>query len=45
MTTGNAGGLQVEVDGQPVASLGGPGQVVRNIQLDPQKLRDRASVN
>lgn len=45
LTTGNAGGLQVEVDGQPVASLGGPGQVVRNIQLDPQKLRDRASVN
>jgi cytoskeleton protein RodZ len=45
LTTGNAGGLQVEVDGQPVASLGGPGQVVRNIQLDPQKLRDRAAVN
>jgi cytoskeleton protein RodZ len=39
LTTGNAGGLQVEVDGTPVASLGGPGQVVRNIALDPQKLR------
>ena len=39
LTTGNAGGLQVEVDGQPVAALGGPGQVVRNIALDPQKLR------
>jgi cytoskeleton protein RodZ len=45
LTTGNAGGLQVEVDGQPVASLGGPGQVVRNIQLDPQKLRDRTVAN
>ncbi|MGK9165865.1 DUF4115 domain-containing protein [Inquilinus limosus] len=39
LTTGNAGGLQIEVDGQPVAPLGGPGQVVRNIALDPQKLR------
>lgn len=45
LTTGNAGGLQVEVDGQPVASLGGPGQVVRNIQLDPQKLREKAAAN
>ncbi|MGK9233122.1 DUF4115 domain-containing protein [Inquilinus limosus] len=41
LTTGNAGGLQIEVDGQPVAALGGPGQVVRNVALDPQKLRDR----
>jgi len=39
LTTGNAGGLQIEVDGQAVAALGGPGQVVRNIALDPQKLR------
>lgn len=39
LTTGNAGGLQIEVDGTPVAALGGPGQVVRNIALDPQKLR------
>lgn len=45
LTTGNAGGLQVEVDGQPVASLGGPGQVVRNIQLDVQKLREKAAAN
>lgn len=45
LTTGNAGGLQVEVDGQPVASLGGPGQVVRNIALDPQKLRERTTTN
>jgi cytoskeleton protein RodZ len=39
LTTGNAGGLQIEVDGQPGQSLGAPGQVVRNIVLDAQKLR------
>jgi cytoskeleton protein RodZ len=39
LTTGNAGGLQIEVDGQPAAALGAPGQVVRNIVLDAQKLR------
>jgi len=45
LTTGNAGGLQIEVDGQSVGALGGPGQVVRNIALDPQKLRDRPAAS
>jgi cytoskeleton protein RodZ len=45
LTTGNAGGLQIEVDGQSVGTLGGPGQVVRNIALDPQKLRDRPAAS
>ncbi|MGO4847820.1 DUF4115 domain-containing protein, partial [Inquilinus sp. 2KB_12] len=39
LTTGNAGGLQIEVDGQPATALGAPGQVVRNVALDAQKLR------
>lgn len=37
--TGNAGGLEVIVDGTPVAPLGTPGQVVRQVSLDPDRLR------
>jgi cytoskeleton protein RodZ len=39
MMTGNAGGLEVLVDGQTVPALGGLGAVKRNISLDPDKLR------
>ncbi|RAI59155.1 DUF4115 domain-containing protein [Roseicella frigidaeris] len=39
LTTGNAGGLEVLVDGQPVAGLG-PGQTVRrDLLLDPERLK------
>ena len=38
LATGNAGALQILVDGNPAPSLGGYGEVVRNIQLDPEKL-------
>jgi len=37
--TGNAGGLQVMVDGEPVPSLGPPGQVRRDVKLDPDLLK------
>ena len=37
MRAGNAGGLDVTVDGKPAASLG-PTGAVRNIALDPQSL-------
>jgi len=38
MRTGNAGGLEVTVDGNPAPSLGGFGILRRSVQLDPQKL-------
>ena len=38
MVTGNAGGLQVQVDDAPAPSLGPLGVVIRNIALDPDRL-------
>lgn len=37
--TGNAGGLQVYIDGDPAGTLGGDGEVKRNIALSPDALR------
>ena len=37
--TGNAGGLKVMVDGEPVPALGPPGQVRRDVILDPDLLK------
>ncbi|RDD60987.1 RodZ domain-containing protein [Ferruginivarius sediminum] len=37
--TGNAGGLEVMVDGDRIAALGGTGEVRRNILLEPEQLR------
>ncbi|MEO1225275.1 MAG: RodZ domain-containing protein [Pseudomonadota bacterium] len=42
--TGNAGGLEVLVDGQAVPALGQPGEVIRNISLDPDLLRNGRAV-
>jgi cytoskeleton protein RodZ len=36
--TGNAGGLEISVDGRPVPSVGPSGSVRRNIPLDADKL-------
>ncbi len=38
MTTGNAGGISVKVDGQPAPPLGVSAQVRRNIPLSPEAL-------
>lgn len=39
LMTGNAGGLDILVDGETVPSLGGPGQVRRNVALDAERLK------
>lgn len=41
MTTGNAGGIDLVVDGQTLRTLGPIGVVKRNIALDPEKLRSK----
>ena len=38
LISGNAGGLDVIVDGKSVQALGRPGTVVRNVSLDPARL-------
>ncbi|HEY4173075.1 MAG TPA: DUF4115 domain-containing protein, partial [Rhodopila sp.] len=40
LTTGNAGGTDIEVDGAPTPSLGGSGAVRRDIPLDPDQIKD-----
>lgn len=39
LMTGNAGGLEILVDGEAVPSLGAIGQVRRNVALDAEKLK------
>jgi cytoskeletal protein RodZ len=38
LKTGNAGGLELRVDGQLIDPLGEPGMVVKNVPLDPTAL-------
>jgi cytoskeleton protein RodZ len=40
LTTGNAGGTEVVVDGVAIASLGGAGAVRRDLVLDPDQVKD-----
>lgn len=40
MTTGNAGGIEILLDGKKLKSLGSVGLVRRDVPLDPAKLRD-----
>jgi cytoskeleton protein RodZ len=40
LTTGNAGGTDVLVDGASTPSLGGPGAVRRDMPLDPDQIKD-----
>jgi cytoskeleton protein RodZ len=42
LTTGNAGGIELVVDGQPTQSLGQVGTVKRNLSLDPSRLKSGA---
>ena len=41
LTTGNAGGTEVLVDGQLTAALGNDGVVRRDLPLDPDAIRGR----
>lgn len=40
MTLGNAGGLQIIIDGQALPFLGKTGQVIRKVYLDSEKLKE-----
>ncbi|MDF2764849.1 MAG: hypothetical protein K0S81_1843, partial [Rhodospirillales bacterium] len=42
--TGNAGGLDIVLDGRPLPSLGPVGAVRRGISLDPEALRGGQAV-
>lgn len=44
MRAGNAGGLDIVVDGKPAPSLGSMGSV-RNVALDPQSLEAEGGVH
>ena len=39
LTTGNAGGTEIDVDGTPVPGLGASGMVRRNLPLEPELLK------
>ena len=43
LVTGNAGALEVLVDGRSLGTLGNLGQVRRNVPLDPEKLLNGAA--
>jgi cytoskeleton protein RodZ len=45
MTTGNAGGIVIELEGKPLQSLGSLGVVKRGIKLDPPALADGSAFN
>lgn len=44
LTTGNAGGLIILVDGRAIAPLGQPGAVRRDVALDPARLKARTAL-
>lgn len=45
MMTGNAGGLEITVDGEPIPPVGPVGEVRRDISLDAERLLAIASAN
>jgi cytoskeleton protein RodZ len=45
LRTGNAGALQLSVDGKPVPSIGGIGTMRRNVALDPSELTAGTAVH
>ncbi len=44
MSLGNAGGVQIQIDGQALRPLGEAGQVRRNISLDADSLKSQYSI-
>lgn len=44
LSTGNAGALEILVDGEPVPSIGGEGTVRRNVFLDAERLKAGTAV-
>jgi cytoskeleton protein RodZ len=44
LSTGNAGALEILVDGEPVPSIGGEGTVRRNVILDAERLKAGTAV-
>lgn len=44
LKTGNAGGLTITVDGDSVPAVGASGEVVRNVLLDPERLKAGTAV-
>lgn len=45
MATGNAGGINVKVDGKSVGALGTAGQIKRKLALDPDLLLKSSAIN
>ena len=45
LVTGNAGGIEIFLDGKPVGSIGPLGSVRRNLPLDPDSLRRMSAAN
>jgi cytoskeleton protein RodZ len=41
LSTGNAGDVEILLDGQSIGPLGAPGEVVRDLTLDPDALASR----
>lgn len=44
LMTGNAGALELLVDGEAVPAIGAVGEVRRNVELDPEKLKSGTAV-
>ena len=44
LMTGNAGALEITVDGEVVPSIGDPGTVRRHVALEPDRLKDGTAV-
>lgn len=45
LRTGNAGALQIDVDGKPVPSIGSIGALRRDVSLDPAELTAGTAVH
>jgi cytoskeleton protein RodZ len=45
MRTGNAGALEIAIDGKPVPPIGGIGMLRRDVALDPTELAGGTAVH